>query len=167
MKDKLQVGDILHCRGKRLLSRMIMRVSRSQWSHTAIVVESWGQLFIIDAQQNGVNARPYKEWVKQYGYDVEIARPINPVHVEEFCKKAFGKIGHTRYDIASLFWHQPLYILTGKWRGRTQDNALKKMYCSEFVGWMYELPNWWTLSPKQVYEITEDPKFGFETITVK
>ena len=64
-----------------------------------------------------------------------------------------SKIGHTPYDLKSLFITQPIYQLTGKWVGRPEEKADTKMYCSEYVSWVFSLEEWWKNSPQKVYEI--------------
>ena len=51
----LKTGDVLHCRGKKLISKMIRWATKSQINHTALFILIWGEPYIIDAQDNGVN----------------------------------------------------------------------------------------------------------------
>ena len=165
MKVQLRTGDILHCRGSRLLSRLIMKFTKSRFSHTAIVVECWGQLYIVDAQRNGVNPRPIEEWIKEFGYSYTISRPlIIGFDKKEFSLKAFSKVGSTKYDLASLLWYHPRYILTGKWKGKPEQKAQGRMYCSEYVAWVFNMPNWWKLSPEAVFEYCELNTDEFKTL---
>lgn len=60
----LKTGDILHCSGKKLLSRLIKKATKSKFSHSAVFIEIWGQPYILDAQIDGVNVRPLNDWLK-------------------------------------------------------------------------------------------------------
>jgi hypothetical protein len=153
-QDLIQTGDILHCRGKRLISRLIMRFTKSNWSHTALAIRIEGKLFIVDAQRDGLNLRPFEAWQAKYDYNILVCRTMkaNWNYSKSYIKeRAMGKIGVTAYDFESLFIRYPWKLLTGKWknRGSKEDD---RMYCSEFVAWSYSVPNWFEMSPKLVYE---------------
>ena len=51
--DELKTGDVLHCRGKSLLSKIIRWATKSEINHTALFIWIWGEPYIIDAQDNG------------------------------------------------------------------------------------------------------------------
>lgn len=153
-QDLIQTGDILHCRGKRLISRLIMRFTKSKWSHTALAIRIDGKLFIIDAQRDGLNLRPFDAWHSKYGYKILVCRTMkaNWMFSKSYIKeRAMGKIGVTAYDFESLFIRYPWKLLTGKWknRGSKEDD---RFYCSEFVAWTYSVPNWFEMSPELIYE---------------
>ncbi len=67
--DDLKTGDVLHCRGKSLLSKIIRWATNSEINHTALFIWVWGEPYIIDAQDNGVNLKPFNEWVEKYNYN--------------------------------------------------------------------------------------------------
>lgn len=148
----LKTGDILHCTGDRFLSRIIRKLTGSRFSHTAVVVECWGNIYIADAQNNGVNPKDFDSWMQKYKYKFTVSRPQFEFDAKELSKKAFSVSGVTKYDKWSLLFYQPLYLLTGKWRGKKNEAADDKLYCSEFVAWLYEFPNWWAMSPEDVYK---------------
>ncbi len=162
-KEKLKTGDILHCTGSSLLSKLIRKFTKSRYSHTAIVIECWGQPYVVGAQKNGVNVRHYEEWLKEYKYDFIVSRPIFSFKPHQLSIKSFSKVGVTRYDFASLLWYQPKYIITGKWKGKNKPDADKRMYCSEYVAWIYDLPSWWKLSPNEVYQYCINNKSKYKT----
>ena len=150
---KLQKGDILSCTGTGFLSKGIQLFSRSRINHTAMVVEIWGKLFIIDSQKDGTNPRPLQEWINKYNYEYVVHRPKHRAFdLKEISARAMSKVGHTPYDFKSLLWYQPRYMISGKWRGKTGGDAEKRMYCSEFVAWVYNFPGWYKLSPQDVFE---------------
>lgn len=158
-KNTLQSGDVLHCTSERLLSRIIRKLTKGRVNHSALAIEVWGELFIIDAQKDGTNLRPISEWNKKYKYSYKIFRPTD--FSTEIRSKAISKIGSTPYDFLSLIVWQPIYILTGKWHGRSKENADDRMYCSEYIAWLFNYENWWQLSPQAVYDIMEnDPRFS-------
>lgn len=166
LSETLRAGDILHCTGTRIISKAIRLFTKSKYSHTAVVVETWGALYVVDAQRNGVNPRPLKEWLEEYSYKIEVSRPSEFFFpIKELSIKAFSKVGFTEYDLASLFFYQPVYLFTGKWKGRDHADAEGRMYCSEFVAWLFEMPNYWIMTPKDVYQYCVDNgKFKFVVV---
>jgi hypothetical protein len=154
----LKTGDILHCRGHRWLSRSIMWATKADVSHTAIYVEVWGQPCIIDSQKDGTNIRPFEEWVKEYNYHFTISRKIG-LNETELAKKALTKVGFTGYDFEGLLIRQPLKLLFGTWRNK--KNESERMFCSEFVAWVHDIPNHFRLSPKDVKEYCANSKEFF------
>jgi hypothetical protein len=151
---ELQAGDVLHCTSKGFLARAIQWFTKSRINHTALVIELQGKLFVIDSQRDGTNPRPLQEWMDKFNYEFCFHRPLNH-DIEVIQVRALAKSGHTSYDFAALLWHQPVYILTGKWIGR-RHTADKKMFCSEYVAWVYNFPNWHKLSPQALYEAMND-----------
>ena len=148
---ELKAGDILHCSGSSLISRLIMKFTKSKFSHTALVIECWGRIHIIEAQNNGVNLKNLDQWIKKYNYKYSVSRPIEGVS-NDFFIKASSKIGVTSYDFRSLLLYQPLYILTGKWYGSKKESGTNKMYCSEYVSWVYDFEKYWNKSPQDLFE---------------
>ena len=151
--EKLATGDILHCTGKRLISKLIRKFTKSRFSHTAIFIELWGQPYVIDAQKDGVNVRPWSEWRKEYDYKFIASRPP-ACNEKEFAIKAMSKVGFTAYDLEGLLIRQPWELLTGKWRnrGNKEDDV---MYCSEYAAWCHNFPEFYRMSPEDVWNYCE------------
>jgi uncharacterized protein YycO len=145
----LKTGDVLHCRGKRLLSNLIAGATKSKFSHTALFVEIWGQPYVIDAQKDGVNVRPWDAWMKEYDYTITAMRSPNKLQEKSFAARALTKVGHTGYDFESLFLRQPSKLLTGKWK--IKGNEDERMYCSEYVAWVYGVEKSYRMSPEDFY----------------
>ena len=146
----LKTGDILHCRGKRILARLIMWATKSSWSHTAVYIELWEQPFILEAQSKGVHAIPYYEWLKKYAYTFSISRNEYLTDHRLWSIQAMSKLGTTGYDFVSLLIRQPRLILTGKWRKQKFESD--RMYCSEYALWSHDVEKAYRMSPQQVYE---------------
>lgn len=144
----IRSGDVLHCTSNGWLARAIKKITKSKVNHTALAIECWGELFIIDSQKEGTHLRPFNQWIDEMKYTYQVSRPINFTSDQK--NKAVSKIGFTPYDFMSLILWQPLYILTGKWHGHREDKATKRMYCSEYVAYVFDLPKWWDKSPQEV-----------------
>lgn len=153
---QLQTGDILHCTGKGILARAIMKFTKSQFSHTAVFVRVWGQDYVIDAQSSGVNLRPFEAWQKKFNYKYKVTRVPN-VDEKPFALHALSKAGVTAYDFVSLIIKQPWSLITGNWRTERKDPT-KKMYCSEYVAWCHNIEHFNRMNPKNVWSFCIDNK---------
>lgn len=154
----LKTGDILHCKRNKLLSRLIRWVTNSSFaSHTAIVIECWGQIYVVDAQNDGVNPKPIKEWYKKYNYDVIVAKPtVGPKDPKTLSIRAFTKVGNTAYDFKALLIKHPWFALTGKWR--KEIDPKEKMFCSEYVAWVWQIENSDRIDPNMLFKHTQASK---------
>ena len=146
-------GDILHCQGKSLISKGIRVFTKSTITHSAIYFEIDGAPFIMDAQNDGVNLRPFKEWSGKYNYDI-IATPWIWEH--DPYKKALQKSGVTRYDFRLFLLRYPSKIIKSIFtrkdvKLKRVENENKKLICSEFIAWVIGLENPQNYTPKDLY----------------
>lgn len=155
---ELKTGDILNCTGNKLLSKLIRLFTKSEFSHTAIFIEIWGEPFIIDAQKDGTQLRPFNKWADKYNYKYEVRRAPYELNVTNFSKRMTSKLG-TKYDVKSLVIGQPIEIFTGKWVTDKKEEYTKKMYCSEFVAWCYGIEDYYKMSPEDIYRWQIENKF--------
>lgn len=163
----LQTGDILHCHGKTWVSKAIRWFTKSWVNHTAVVVEVWGHTYIVDAQKNGVNPKPLEAWLKEYNYEIIVARPkTGPKDPRTFSIRAFMKVGLTGYDYNSLIFRHPWAIITKKW-ARDKDTNDKRMVCSEYVAWLYQVEKPYRITPKKLYDYTKRGEFHHYLFTYK
>ena len=160
--DELKTGDVLHCRGKSWLSKAIRWATKSEINHTALFIWIWCEPYIIDAQDNGVNVKPFENWVKEYQYNFIIQRRPKVIAEKKIAVKAMSKVGLTAYDFEGLIIKQPIELLTGKWNKKPLNHEQDKMYCSEFVSWVYGIEESYRYSPKDFLDYCE--KNNWETI---
>jgi hypothetical protein len=154
----LRTGDILHCKSKGLISFLISFFTKSDITHTALFISVWGEPFIIDAQKDGVNLRPFDEWLKKYNYTYIVSRPIG-IEEKSLAFKAMKKLGITGYDYVSLLLKYPIHFIFKKWL----KNSEQKMYCSEYVAWVLDIENYERLSPVDLYDYCKNNILKFET----
>lgn len=148
--QNLKTGDILHCRGKGFLSWMIRWITNSEFNHTAVYIEIWGQPYIIEAQKNGVNVKHYDGWIRKYGYYYEAHRKPFYFDQREYSTRAMRKVGLTGYDFGGVIFRQPWLIITGNWHKKRNEG--EKMYCSEYVMWTHGVVESYKMSPDDVYQ---------------
>lgn len=157
----LQSGDVLHCTSNGILGKLIRRFTKGNINHTALVIEIWGELFIIDSQKDGTNIRPLLQWNDKYNYSYVVTRP--KLFSTYYKNRAVSKVGVTPYDFISLFVYHPLYLITNKWYGKKDRLAENVLYCSEYIGYVFNVPNYWQLTPTRLYNYM---KFNNDFITL-
>jgi len=155
--SKLKTGDILICTGRSFISKTIMTVTKSSFSHSALYVPSWGQHGVIDSQKDGTNWRPWEPWREKYNYEYIVFRYQHSFDEKELAIKAFSKAGTTGYDFTQFIFRQPWTLLTGSWKNRG-DKEGKRMICSEYTSWVWDLPEWYKLTPQKQYEYLSKSK---------
>lgn len=156
---KLIVGDVLHCE-RNAVSSKVIRVFTKGKTHTAIVIEIWGKLYVIEAQGKGIVPIRLDYWLEKYKYKVVISRRIIPVDSKKYSSRAMSKSGRTKYDWFGTLICQPIYIITGYWIKRKKEVKDGRMYCSDFVGWMENITEYWKKSPEAIFqECLNSPKY--------
>jgi hypothetical protein len=148
--NDLQPGDILICKGKSWITKGILFVTKGKWSHTALYAEVWNQPGVIEAQRNGVNFKLWDVWREKWGYEYIVFRPIFQFDEKEIMLKAFSKCGETKYDFWKFLIRIPKKLFFNKWKdkGHREDN---KLICSAFTGWVWDLPNWQSMTPHEQF----------------
>lgn len=160
---QLQAGDVINMftpfsfkKPFSWLSFLIRKISKSTWSHSAVVIDIWGRTFICEALATGIVVCPIEEWGEEAV--VNVSRAKVPVDKKEFSSRAMSYVGHTGYDYSSLLWYQLLYQITGRWMGHTpaSKKTTATFYCSEFAAWLFEpcFPKWYETTPQKVFENT-------------
>lgn len=155
--EELRTGDILHCRRNTLTAKLIRLFTGGWPSHTATVVECWGQTYVIDAQSDGISPKPIKQWLKKYKYEVIVARPDYTVDSRGYSIRAFSKSGITGYAYASLIFVHPWMALTGSFPH--SDPEKDKMVCSEYVAWLNGIKFPYRMTPNDMMNYTKQNNF--------
>lgn len=163
--EYLKTGDILICSGNRLISRLIKFFTKSKVSHTANVLLIEGQIYIIDAQKEGIVLNSFKAWKKKYSYTYIIYRR-NDVTDDEIWQKSFTKRALSqsgvKYDYELLFIEHSLELIKDKYFAfnnsdvdrRFENNG--KFVCSEFTMWLHKVPYAYKFTPQMVYEYVKN-----------
>jgi len=157
----LQDFDILFCSRDTKLSKAIQTVTNSEFSHTAHVRSHKGKLYVLDAQIDGYQMKPFDAWKEKYNYDF-IAMRLDGLNHAECLAREIEIVGKG-YDFESLAFRQPKRLITrllNKFRKVQKDdwnereNELTRVYCSEGTAYVIGLPEI-QLTPKEVFhEVT-------------
>lgn len=99
LKNTLRPGDVLLVEGKQRISTAIKYLTQSNWSHSALCVES-GKLIEADLEK-GVILVPLE---KYSGYHTRVCRPheVTEEETQKVIKFAKNMLGHT-YDLKNIF----------------------------------------------------------------
>jgi hypothetical protein len=161
-RNEIQTGDILLVHGRWALARAIQFVTRSKWNHAGIFCWVWDELFVVEAEKEGLQ---FTKWSdpkyangKPLDRKLKIRKPVTafPDHkaLSVFMAKFIGK---TRYDFASLIYHVHM-ARKGEWKGKTGVKASNRFTCSEWVAFVYNVyrdffPEWWKAAPREINDM--------------
>ena len=149
---ELQHGDILICRRNSFLSKMIRKFTKSEWSHTAMVLEVWDRIYIIEMQSKGVELVSFENWIKKWNYTFTRFYSKNSFDKKELALKAMSIVGDkTKYDYFTFIFRIPYKLVTKKYKYKGEEIETKRLICSQLTGWIHNLPNWHKMTPKSQY----------------
>lgn len=154
-KSFIQPGYILLYRSNRFISKAIRYFLKCPYHHVGLVIEVYDELFVAESKRQGLSINRLNDSIK--GSKIMVLKPkfdYNPVEIGKFVVPLLGK---HRYDIMSLYIFQLIYILTGKWLGKKDEHASKRLYCSEFVAYVFHslyniFHDWFKTHPKMIYQ---------------
>jgi len=149
----LKPGDVLVCRGKSIISKLIMFFTRGEFSHTALFVSVWDQPGVIEAQKNGVNFKMWDVWKKKWNYDFVVFRYAGPFDDHALMMRAFNECGETKYDFYTFFRR-----IFGERKSRGEAYENKKRICSEFTGFVWQMPHYFQMTPFSQYVFLKKSK---------
>lgn len=157
-----QTGDIIHrhvpfywYKPDRYIAAFIRLFTKSWCSHTAMIVDVWGEKMVIENDNSNTRLISFENWAKDS--DIVISRiELTDLEKRKLCILSINELGNTGYDYEAIP-HHIIYSISGIWIGRTGDNAKSKKVCSEFVAYLYNelkgfYPNWFSATPNVLYE---------------
>lgn len=160
---QINTGDVLLVSRKTLLARIIQWFQENEWNHAGIIVDIYGELFVIEAIEKGVVPTKYSDKLNS-NRKLMILKPKIPLTDEEkinLIKFGLSKCEHEPYDYFNLICYQPFKFITkysviwynnkiykplykkdiknynklrhGFWIGRRKSKSDKSYICAEFV----------------------------------
>jgi hypothetical protein len=143
--SQLQDFDILFCVGDGLLSKAITTIANSEFSHAGHFRLINGKPYVVDAQREGLTAKPWDEWVERFNYKFIVMRETTMTEEKrkQYEEIEFDLLG-TRYDFESLVIRHPrkrfIDLLNrickkkrDNWNEKSKDKERKRLYCTEHV----------------------------------
>ena len=143
----LKTGDLLHCRNKGLQSLIVGLCTKSDITHSAVVISIWNKIHIIEAEPSkGINIKTFENWQKLNSLDFEVSR-LKDSNEKEDAIKLTSKSGITSYPLIKMLLVYTIHYFTNKWIRIDED----KMWCSAFAGWFRSYKDWQTMTPVDLY----------------
>lgn len=158
LREGLRPGDVVLVEGKSRISRMIMTMSQSSWSHAAMYVGDallrWGgphaeaalerfgseasHLVLESDMAEGVRVLPVA-WYSEH--NLRICRPqgLSPGDLERVVAEMLRHLG-LRYDRRNIFdlgrYLTPVHLLPARWRRRPLylgSSSSREVICSALI----------------------------------
>jgi len=143
-------GNIILTGSTKFLSKAIqvfMKISRAKKglpspkgliaSHSATLVDMWGQIYVAEAEAKGITVRPFAE---VYGHKLDKIKILTPkksyskAEQEKISKEAIkDSLEPHRYDYFGLLYQIKYVLSNGAWVGPKGDKAERRLYCTEAV----------------------------------
>lgn len=151
--SKLKPLDILHCKGKGLVSSIVKISTKSDITHTAIIIENWKKLHVAESHnKKGVISTPLDKWLEINDYEIIVSRPLR-FHYEDCHVRANEKMGWVNYPLLKMIWLFLKHYITGKWSPVSD----KVLYCTKYVMYVLNLDLGW-LTPVDLYDYCKTHK---------
>lgn len=155
---KYNTGDILLTSSNSLLSKIIRKFTKSEYSHIGMVYNIYEKTFIVEEIGNGLCLTPIEDYLKS-DKKLLFRRPKFNVDGSEYGKFILPFLGKLEYSFFDLIISQPIHLLTGKWIGSKRTNE-KRMICSQFVCFVFnnftdKFQNYYEIAPSELVESSE------------
>lgn len=166
--EQYQTGDLFICSGTSEISNTIKLATGSAFSHTAQCLWINEELYIIEAQKEGIVMYPFRTWVYKFNYTFLVYRNPNVKPETDWSKNAMQYLG-IGYDkkglvhglakniLKQLVEKVSKKIVAEDMPLKYRDNGL--FWCSEYTMKLVGVKNPEDYSPKLVYEYCVKNKF--------
>lgn len=143
LRGRLADGDLIMCTGNGPTSRMIRWLTRSRFSHAAVILHWHGRVLVAEATgSHGVRVWLLSECVRKYSGRVSLFRPTDEVRVRlDLGALRASVLRHlgTGYRTMGLFqvgWHL-IWSTKRARRDPTRRPPKRQFICSELVSACY------------------------------
>lgn len=135
LRQYIKDGDVVLFHGTSIVSRMIQNCDSSYYNHVGVVFEKLGALYIVDANENGVQADRLSFRINKYAPNGDFTI-LKPTATSEQIQQALTKIlkrsdGKTiKYD----FWNGFKELMNRKFKWNLKiDLDESHDICSDYV----------------------------------
>ena len=160
--NNLKTGDVLNrivpfywYKPQRYIASFIRFFTKSTVSHTAMIVDVWGEKMVIENDNGKTQLISFSNWAKDSEVIVTRDSSLTDTDKRLLCVIAINELGNTGYDYEAIP-HHIIYAFSGIWIGRTGENAKSKKVCSELIAYLYDsvkkyYPEWYKTVPRDIY----------------
>lgn len=119
-------------------------------NHASFIYKVGSVWYVIESDFSGVVKVKFTDWNKKNQlvtiYDLPSEYQTDPMMFR--LKRSIDKeIGNKRYGLFDLIWFMPIYLITGKYYGRTIDQAENNPTCYEFLANKLNFDDWYKMTP--------------------
>lgn len=150
----IKVGDVVMSRDKGLLPRLIRAFTGATYNHAGIVIESCGDLCVLESLARGTMVRyTMDDWMKKNLDRQErfvVLRPGYDEWKSKF-KLRLRDVRGKQYGYTDLI-RQAIYQITGRWFANKKRKHLHTVYCTELIAYIYQevFPEYWKVAPDEL-----------------
>lgn len=126
---EIKTGDIILVQTNSTLGNLIQKFQKKeykdgyQYNHAMTAWWNYGELWVIEATEDGAVATPLSDYMKNKKYvSIVGLRPKFEVDGSEWGKFMLSLCGRLRYGFFKLLITMPIYILTDVWIGRNKPS---------------------------------------------
>lgn len=148
-----------------IIPKLICYFTGATYHHVAAVKKQETTLVVIEAVFKGfVVTKSLEEFIEKDGQEYDLLYVSREDYVKNL-KFKFLLLEGNPYDFGSLFIWQLIdkayYKLFNRnlWLGRKGISAIKTIYCSEALAFMYELDEWWKVGPKELLDALKKKEY--------
>jgi hypothetical protein len=131
------------------ISSAIRKVTGYKWHHSAFLLVTENENWIIESDVKGVVKTPFNAWTREKeicGHEIEC-------NIVELNEKIHSRVGIAGYDFRSLLFHQLINETLGIWVGPTKEGCVYDEFtCSEFVAWSLGWEDAYKVTPEQIHK---------------
>ena len=157
--SETKTGDILLYEGHSTISPFIKFFSKSPYSHSGIIFDSWNSPFVAEADSQGVLPNTIETSIK--GSEILVLRPVFDFDPKALDILITSHLGKHRYGFSLLLFVQLVYQLSGRriWLSYGDNNdQLKRTICGQFVAYIWHVyskeelfKDWWKATPASLF----------------
>jgi uncharacterized protein YycO len=134
IRASMRSGDVLLFRGCGLLSSLIRRATRSDYSHAGMLFRQGGRLYCLEAVGSGVRLAPVSRLLAHYPEGVYYCGVDAPEPAREIALEFGFEQLSLRYDVLGLVRFAFALFFAAKRRAVESD---QRWFCSELVAAAY------------------------------
>ena len=138
--NRLRAGDILLCVGDSETAKTILKSTGGKFSHTAVVVEINGILYVFDAQLKGCKPMLLDNWIRKWEYEFRVFRNPNPKISDVALSNWYLQFSGVDYDVKGFsVGIVKSFLINSKLSFLVSNKTMHEKYKNNGLFWCSEL----------------------------
>jgi len=149
------------------VANTIHKFQGNRWNHAGMLVEAYGERYVVEAIETGIGFTPFSEYAEAYRKqqkDLMLLELNTELDVSEAeLMKFILPYTRTGYEYSNLIGHQAIKFITKKifgkalWLGRRKRKGDKKFICGEWCAFVINyyvnlFPEWHKIAPSDLFD---------------